>query len=83
MIYLLAALLPPLGLLVNGQPVSALVNLVMIVPCILIGLAFPPLLLLPSAHALIAVHMKRTDRWRRRVLEAIARTGAPPPNWKP
>ncbi|WP_454918157.1 hypothetical protein [Xanthobacter sediminis] len=78
MIYLLAALLPPLGLLLNGQPFSAVANLVMIVPCVLLGLIFPPFLLLPSAHAVISVHMKRNDRWQRRMLAAIARRGAPP-----
>ena len=83
MIYILAALLPPLGLLVNGQPISALANLIMIVPCILLGLIFPLLFLVPSAHAVIAVHMKRTDRRQREVLEAIQRTGTPPPGWRP
>ncbi|MFG1383805.1 hypothetical protein [Xanthobacter versatilis] len=83
MIYILAALLPPLGLLVNGQPISALINLVMIVPCILLGLIFPLLFLLPSTHAVIAVHMKRTDRRQREVLEAIQRSGVPPADWRP
>lgn len=83
MIYILAALLPPLGLLVNGQPISALANLIMIVPCILLGLIFPLVFLVPSAHAVIAVHMKRSDRRQREVLEAIQRTGAPPPGWRP
>lgn len=83
MIYVLAALLPPLGLLFNGQPISALINLVMIVPCIILGLAFPVLLLVPSAHAIIAVHMKRTDRRQREVIEAIERTGTPPRDWRP
>ncbi|MDI4656121.1 hypothetical protein [Xanthobacter autotrophicus] len=83
MIYILAALLPPLGLLVNGQPISALINLIMIVPCILLGLIFPLLFLVPSAHAVIAVHMKRTDRRQREVLEAIQRTGVPPADWRP
>ena len=31
MIYVLAALLPPVGLLLNGQPFSAIFNLVLIV----------------------------------------------------
>ena len=31
MIYVLAALLPPLGLLLNGQPFSAIFNLILIV----------------------------------------------------
>jgi len=31
MIYILAALLPPFGLLLNGQPFSAIFNLVLIV----------------------------------------------------
>ncbi|MET3355799.1 hypothetical protein V5F34_00445 [Xanthobacter autotrophicus] len=83
MIYILAALLPPLGLLVNGQPISALINLIMIVPCILLGLIFPLLFLVPSAHAVIAVHMKRTDRRQRQVLEAIQRSGVPPADWRP
>src|SRR5712691_4875227 len=55
MIYILAALLPPLGLLLNGQPFSALLNLVLIVPCLVFGLVFHVLLLLPSLHAVIAV----------------------------
>ena len=33
MIYVLAALLPPLGLLLNGQPFSAIFNVVLIVIC--------------------------------------------------
>ena len=57
MIYVLAALLPPLGLLLNGQPFSAIFNLVLIVLCVIFGLIFPVLLLVPSAHALIVVHM--------------------------
>jgi hypothetical protein len=41
MIYLLAVLLPPLGLLLNGQPFAAIFNLILIVPCILLGFIFP------------------------------------------
>ena len=81
MIYLLAALLPPLGLLLNGQPFSAVLNLILIVPCVVFGLFFPVLFLLPSIHAVIAVHMKREDRKHRRMVEAIEKHG-PPPNWK-
>ena len=62
MIYVLAALLPPLGLLLNGQPFSAIFNLVLIVFCLVFGLIFHVLLLVPSAHAMIAVYMKREDR---------------------
>ena len=50
MIYVLAALLPPLGLLLNGQPFSAIFNLVLIVFCLVFGLIFHVLLLVPSAH---------------------------------
>src|SRR5215472_3287765 len=82
MIYILAALLPPLGLLFNGQPFSAVLNLVLIVPCVLLGLAFPVLFLVPSLHALIAVHMKREDRKHREIVSAIERHG-PPPGWQP
>jgi hypothetical protein len=78
MIYILAALLPPVGLLLNGQPFSALFNLVLIVFCLLFGLVFHILLLVPSAHALIAVHMKREQRRHREVVEAIRQHGPPP-----
>ncbi len=54
MIYVLAALLPPLGLLLNGQPFSAIFNLVLIVFCAIFGLVFHVLWLVPSAHAVIA-----------------------------
>ena len=82
MIYILAALLPPLGLLLNGQPWSALLNLLLMVPCYTIGLVFHLLLLVPSMHAIIAVHMKREDRKHREMIEAIERHGVPP-GWKP
>jgi len=81
MIYLLAALLPPLGLLLNGQPFSALLNAVLFVPCLIFGLVLHPLLLVPSIHAVIAVHMKREDRKHRQTIEAIERHGAPP-GWR-
>jgi hypothetical protein len=75
MIYVLAALLPPIGLLLNGQPFSAIFNLVF---CVVFGLVFHILLLVPSAHALIAVHMKREQRMHREVVDAIRRHGPPP-----
>jgi hypothetical protein len=81
-IYILAALLPPLGLLFNGQPFSAILNLVLIVPCIVFGLAFPVLFLVPSLHALIAVQMKRNDRRHREIVDAIEKHGPPPPGWQ-
>ena len=82
MIYLLAIFLPPLGLLLNRQPISAILNLILIVPCFLLGLILPILFLVPSAHAVIAVSMKREDRKHREVVEAIERHG-PPPGWRP
>jgi hypothetical protein len=78
MIYLLAALLPPLGLVLNGQPFSAIFNLVLIVFCAVFGLVFHVLLLVPSARAVIAVHLKREDRRHREVVAAIRRHGPPP-----
>lgn len=78
MIYLFAALLPPLGLLLNGQPFSAIFNLVLIVVCLVLGLVFHVLLLVPSAHAVIAVHMKREQRRHREVVQAIREYGPPP-----
>jgi hypothetical protein len=80
MIYVLAALLPPIGLLFNGQPFSAILNVILIVFCAIFGLVFHILLLVPSAHALIAVHMKREDRRHREVVDAIREHG-PPPNY--
>ena len=76
-IYVLAVLLPPIGLLLNGQPFSAIFNLVLIAFCAIFGLFFHVLLLVPSAHAVIAVHMKREDRRHREVVEAIRRHGPP------
>jgi hypothetical protein len=81
MIYILAALLPPLGLLFNGQPFAALFNLLLLVICVIFGLIIHPLLLLPSAHAIIAVAMKREQRRHREIVEAIERHG-PPPAWR-
>ncbi|WP_040620911.1 hypothetical protein [Rhodovulum sp. PH10] len=85
MIYILAAILPPLGLLLNGQPFAAIFNLVLLVVSILLTVltifSFPFLLLVPSAHALIAVHMKREDRRHREIVDAIERHG-PPPGWR-
>ena len=78
MIYVLAALLPALGLLLNGQPFWAIFNVVLIVFCLVFGLIFHVLLLVPSAHALLAVHMRREDRRHREVVEAIRRYGPPP-----
>jgi hypothetical protein len=78
MIYLLAAVVPPLGLLLNGQPFAAIFNLVLCVFCAILGLIFHVLLLVPSAHAIIAVHMKREDRRHRDIVEAIRRHGPPP-----
>jgi hypothetical protein len=77
MIYVLAALVPPLGLLFNGQPFSAILNVILIVFCAIFGLIFHVLFLVPSAHALIAVHMKREDRRHREMVEAIRRHGPP------
>ncbi len=78
MIYILAALLPQIGLLAHGQPFSAVFNLVLIVPCLLLGLVFHLLLLVPSIHAVIAVHMRREERKHREIVEAIEKNGAPP-----
>ena len=80
MIYLLAAFLPPLGLLLNGQPFSAIFNLVLIVPCLFLGIFFSVLWLVPSIHAIVAVHMRREDRKHRELVEAIEKHG-PPPWW--
>ena len=81
MIYILAVFLPPLGLLLNGQPFSAVFNLLIIVPCVLFGMIFPVLFVIPSAHAVLAIYMKREDRKHRQLVDAIERHG-PPPGWR-
>ena len=81
LIYLLAVFLPPLGLLLNGQPFAAIFNVILLVPCIIFGLVFHVLLLVPSIHAVVAVHMKREQRRHRDIVEAIERHG-PPPGWR-
>src|SRR5262245_18484960 len=80
MVYILAALLPPIGLLLNGQPLSTVLNLFLIVFCFIFGWFFPVLFLVPLAHALIAVHIRREDRKHRELVDAIERHG-PPPWW--
>ena len=83
MIYILAVLVPPIGLLLNGQPFSAVLSLLLIVFSLIFGILFfaPVLFLLPSIHGLLAVHMKREDRKHRQIVEAIERHGAPP-GWR-
>jgi hypothetical protein len=78
MIYILAIFLPPLALLLNGQIFSAILNAVIIVPCILLGFVFPLFFLVPSAHAVVAIYMKREDRKHREIVEAIEKHGVPP-----
>ena len=80
MIYIVAVLIPPLGLLLNGQPFAAVLNIALIIPCLLFGLVFRVLLLVPSLHAVVAVHMKREERRHREIVQAIERHG-PPPGW--
>jgi hypothetical protein len=77
MIYLLGIFLPPLGLLLNGQPFNAILNLILIGPCFFLGLIIHPLFLLPSIHAVIAIHMERERRRHREIVEAIRQHGAP------
>ena len=82
MIYILAVFLPPLGLLLNGQPFSALLNVVLLVLCFLLGIFFPILFLVPSAHAVVAIYTAREDRKHRELVDAIERHGVPP-GWRP
>jgi hypothetical protein len=51
---------------------------VLIVFCVIFGLIFHVLFLVPSAHAIIAVHVKREQRRHREVVEAIRQHGPPP-----
>jgi hypothetical protein len=81
MIYILAFFLPPLALLLNGQLFSAVLNLVLLVPCLFFGLIFHVLLLVPSAHAMIAIYHARENRRHREIVEAIRQHG-PPSGWR-
>ena len=71
MIYILAIFVPPLALLLNGQLFSAVLNLAMIVPCIILGFFFPLFWVVPSAHGVLAIYMKREDRKHREIVDAI------------
>ncbi len=82
MIYILAFFVPPLALLLNGQIFSAILNMVLLVPCLILGLAFHVLLLVPSAHAIIAIYHNRENRRHREIVEAIREHG-PPAGWRP
>ena len=81
MIYVLAVFVPPLALLLNGQIGAALFNLILILPCLVLGIFFHVLLLVPSAHAVIAIYSARENRKHREIVEAIERHG-PPPGWR-
>jgi hypothetical protein len=82
MIYVLAVLLPPLALLLNGQIFAAIFNVILLVPCLLLGIFFFPVLLLaPSAHAVIAIYHASEQRKHREIVEAIRQHG-PPPGWR-
>lgn len=78
MIYILAFFVPPLGLLLNGQVFSAVLNFLLLIPCLLLGFLLPLFWALPSAHAIIAIYMSREDRKHREVVGAIERHGPPP-----
>jgi len=81
MIYTLAIFIPPLGLLLNGQPVATLLNVALIIPCLLLGFIFHVLWLVPSLHAVISIYMRREQRRHREIVEAIERHGPPPGRW--
>jgi hypothetical protein len=53
-------------------------NLVLIVICAIFGLFFHILPLVPSAHAITAVRMKREERRHRDVVAAIRQHGSAP-----
>src|ERR1044072_3888317 len=82
MVYILAVLLPPLGLLLNGQPFSAIFSVVLIVFSLIFGILFfaQVVFLLPSIHGVLAVSLKRDAGDDRRGGKATDRPG-PPPGW--
>jgi type II secretory pathway component PulF len=78
MIYLLALVVPPLALAFNGQPVSAVLNLILFVPSVFLGLIFPMLFLVPSLHAVIAIVLQRENSKQRQPADAIESQRPPP-----
>ena len=66
------------ALLLNGRVFVSDAQLrVLIWPCLLLGLLFPVLLLVPSAHAIIAIYHERENRKHREIVDAIERHGPP------
>ena len=82
MIYFLAFFVPPLGLLLNGQPFAAILSAILWVICFFAGFFFWPLRFLPSTHAIVAIMLRNDDRRHRELVDAIEKHGAPP-GWKP
>ena len=78
MIYILAFFLPPLALLFEGRLIALIVNLVLLAVCIPLGLLIHPLLLVPSAHAVIVIAQGRRRREHLETLEAIRESGRDP-----
>ena len=78
MIYILAFFLPPLALLSEGRLIALIVNLVLLTVCIPLGLLIHPLLLVPSAHAVIVIAQGRRRREHLETLEAIRESGRDP-----
>ena len=64
----------------ESDPAVVFVVATLAIPFLLFGLVFHPLLLVPSLHALVAVHMKREERRHREIVQAIERHG-PPQGW--
>ncbi|BAT60794.1 hypothetical protein GJW-30_1_03344 [Variibacter gotjawalensis] len=85
MIYVLAFFLPPVALLLNGQPFHAILSAIVWVVCLVFSILLlsPGLMLVSSAHAIIAISMRRGERRHREVVDAINRTGQPPPGYRP
>jgi len=54
---------------------------VLIVPCLVFGLIFHVLLLVPSAHAVIVIYNAQENRRHREIVDAIRQHG-PPPGWR-
>ncbi len=82
MIYFVAFFLPPLGLLLNGQPFAAVFSMILWAFCFVIGWFFWPAWLVPSGVAILQIAMRNDARRHRELVDAIERHG-PPPHWRP
>ena len=85
MIYVLAFLLPPLALLLEGKLFSAIFNIALLILAVIVTAITlfwaSPLLLAPSFHAIVAIAQSRRQREHREIVDAIRERRAKPEDY--